>query len=248
MRKEPSLNDLWQGAAPAERKFRSEQVSILPETARRYLDHAIAPGTRLASAVRLKMHGEIKLKRWFPFRAVEVISRSRGMIWRAGVRMNGVSIRGSDRMVDGEGAMRWKLLGIIPILTVSGPDISRSAAGRLGAELVWLPSALCRANVIWEGRDERHVRACLSVHDYPVELDLTVDDAGRLKTIELQRWGNPAGGEFHCAPFGGIIEAEGTFAGFTIPTRIRVGWYPGTPRFETEGEFFRVTIDDAAYR
>ena len=44
--------------------------------------------------------------------------------------------------------------------------------------------------------------------------------------------------------FGGIIEEEGTFCGYTIPTRLRIGWYFGTERFESEGEFFRVTIVD----
>jgi len=41
---------------------------------------------------------------------------------------------------------------------------------------------------------------------------------------------------------------EGAFSGYTIPTRMRVGWHFGTPKFDTEGEFFRVVIDDAIYR
>jgi hypothetical protein len=48
--------------------------------------------------------------------------------------------------------------------------------------------------------------------------------------------------------FGGILEEEGTFCGYTIPTRLRIGWYFGSERFESEGEFFRATIDDAIYR
>jgi hypothetical protein len=42
--------------------------------------------------------------------------------------------------------------------------------------------------------------------------------------------------------------AAGTFARYTIPIRMRVGWYFGTDRFESEGESFRVTIDDGVYR
>jgi hypothetical protein len=33
------------------------------------------------------MHGEIKLGRWWPFRAEEVIRWDRGMVWHAVVRM-----------------------------------------------------------------------------------------------------------------------------------------------------------------
>jgi hypothetical protein len=29
---------------------------------------------------------------------------------------------------------------------------------------------------------------------------------------------------------------------------LRIGWYFGSDRFDTEGEFFRITIDDAMFR
>jgi hypothetical protein len=61
-------------------------------------------------------------------------------------------------------------------------------------------------------------------------------------------WGNPEGGEFHDAPFGGVVEKEGTFAGYMIPTCVRSGWHFGTNRFEPDGEFFRAPVDDAKFR
>jgi hypothetical protein len=243
-----TLHDLWNDARPVDRVFRPERVSAFPAAARRYLEHAIAPGTPLASAVRLEMHGEIKLKGWSPFHAEEVINIDRGMIWRASVRTGGFPIRGSDRIVDGEGRMRWKLIGLIPILTASGADISRSAAGRLAAELIWLPSALCSPDVTWLARDDRHIRAVLHVQGHDHEIDMIIDDAGRVETVGVLRWGNPEGRFFHGAPFGGPAEDERTFGGYTIPARLRVGWFPGTSQFGTKGEFFRVTIDDATYR
>jgi hypothetical protein len=66
--------------------------------------------------------------------------------------------------------------------------------------------------------------------------------------VSVSRWGNPEGAEFRYAAFGGLVEKEEAFDGYTIPTRIRVGWYAGSERFASEGEFFRVTIDDALYR
>lgn len=50
------------------------------------------------------------------------------------------------------------------------------------------------------------------------------------------------------ACFGGLIEKEATFAGYTIPVRVRAGWYFGTDEFESRGEFFRVVIDNANFR
>src|SRR5947199_6035543 len=136
MSKESTLDDLWNSAPPAIRTFDPAELSHLPEPARRYLTHAIVPGTPLASAVRLKMHGEIKLKGWLPLSAEQVINWQHGLIWKATVRMHGLPITGFDSLHVGEGAMRWKLLGIVPVMTASGPDISRSAAGRAEAEAI----------------------------------------------------------------------------------------------------------------
>ena len=66
MTKSISLDALWDSATPTELVFNSDKLSHLPAAAKPYLEHAIAPGTKIASAVRLKMHGEIKLKKWIP--------------------------------------------------------------------------------------------------------------------------------------------------------------------------------------
>jgi uncharacterized protein DUF6544 len=114
MTKQTSLDELRKSAPLTDRLFSSPQLSGLPGAARRYVEHAIVEGTPLASAVRLRVHGEIKLKRWCPFSAEQVISWRRGMIWNAAVRMHAMPIRRGDSFVDGHGAMRWTLFGIVP--------------------------------------------------------------------------------------------------------------------------------------
>jgi len=235
MRNETSIDELWDSAPPDQDVFRLGQIAGLPEAAGRYLEHAIAPGTPLASAVRLRMHGEIKLRRWVPFTADQVIRSDHQMIWRASVRMHGMPVRGSDRLVNGEGAMRWKLFGMIPIAAdrvMSGP-----------AESIWLPSMLCRDDVKWSDP----AKASLVVHGERVDLELMADNRGALESIKLRRWGNPEGGEFRYADFGGFVEEEKKFSDYTIPSRLRVGWHLGTDRFGSEREFFRLTIDDATF-
>ncbi|KAM3095711.1 DUF6544 family protein [Phormidesmis sp. 146-35] len=241
-----SLDELWETVPLGEQTFRPEQITHLPESVQQYLNHAIAYKTVLASAVRLRMHGEIKLQRWLPFRAEQVICRSRGMIWQATVRMNGIPIKGFDRLVDGAGSMQWKLLGVIPVMMAAGGDVTRSAMGRVQAESVWLPSIFCDDRADWTA-DGSRLHAQFFAYGNLAKLSLTVDQ-GRLLTVMLSRWGNPEGAEFHDVDFGAIAEEERTFGGYTIPTRLRVGWYFGSNRFESEGEFFRVTIEDAIYR
>lgn len=244
----PSLEELWASTPPPSGPGDDEVLAGLPPTARRYLTHAIASGTPMAAAVRLRMHGEIRLGRWFRFRAEEVIRWDRGMIWRAVVRVHGVPVRGFDRLVDGRAQLRWRLLGLVPLVAAAGPDVARSAAGRLAAESVWLPSALRGTAVSWTAPEAAHARATLPVPGEIATLDLTIGDDGGLRRLALVRWGNPGGGPFRALPFGGIVQEERTFGGYTIPSRLRIGWHIDGDRFEDDGEFFRVTVDEARYR
>lgn len=243
-----SLDQLWRDVAPSREAFDSGAVDGLPEPARRYLTHAIADGTPLASAVRLEMAGEIALGgRWAPFRAEQVIRWDRGLIWQASTRMGPLPIRGWDRFIDGQGAMRWKLLGLIPVVRARGPDVSRSAAGRMQAESIWLPSALLAPGVRWRSDAPDRAVARVSAMGYEAEVSLTVDARGRLERVALSRWGNPGGGPFAERPFGALVEGEATFGGYTIPTRLRVGWHPSADGFEGDGEFWRATITSARW-
>jgi len=242
-----SLEDLWDSARPGTQVFDPARVSGLPAGARLFLEHRLAAGTPLASAVRLRMRGEIKLKGWHPFTAEQVIHWNRGMIWRATVRMFGMPIRGGDFFLDGRGAMRWRLFGILPLVDASGPDISRSAADRVNIESVWLPSALCGEGVSWTAEAHR-LHADFTAHGERAGIEYLVDSKGGLETVCMERWGNPDGGEFRYLRFGALVEEEGVFSGYTIPTRMRIGWRFGDGGFDQDGEFFRVTIEDARYR
>jgi hypothetical protein len=247
-----TLDQFWQSAAPGEGRFDPADVVHLPLAIRQYLSHAIAPGAPLAQAVRLKMHGHIKLnKNWLPFNAEQVIIWPRGFIWQAATRMAGLlPIRGSDRLIDGQGHMRWKMLGLIPVMTAEGPDISRSAAGRIAGESTWLPSVLIRPEVNWAASEDDPGRlvAGYTIHDESFDVELRLADGGRLQSISYQRWGDPDGTGYRYLPFGGLVEEERTFGGYTIPGRIRIGWHFGTDRFAEEGEFFRCVIDAAEFR
>jgi hypothetical protein len=249
MTKDLAFDELWNAPTEPGAPFHPREIAGLPPTARRYLEHAIAPGTPRASAVRLHMTGSIKLKEhWHPFEADQVIRWHRGFVWRAKVKMNGLPVTGSDRWIDGEGSMRWKLLGLVPIASGAGPDVSRSAAERVQVEAIWLPSVLLEPGVHWIERNSRHLGTDVSIRDQHAHCELSLDEQGRLRTVSMLRWGDPEGHGFEALPFGGVAEEERTFGGFTIPSKLRIGWYFGSKRFEQEGEFFRCTLEEATYR
>ncbi len=111
-------------------RFDDGELQGLPEPVRRYFRAAVAPGAPLARAAEVKMRGKLKLNgRWLSMSASEVLAPHDGFVWRA--RVAGM-IAGSDRCVDGHGAMNWKLLGLFRIAHAEGPDTTRSAAARAG--------------------------------------------------------------------------------------------------------------------
>ncbi|MFO7566754.1 MAG: DUF6544 family protein [Enhygromyxa sp.] len=246
----PSLEALWD--ADEERpldRFDPAQIAGLPAPARRYLEHGIEPGAPLYRAVRLRMHGEIKLGGWHPFVAEQVLRSGRGFVWRARARlMRVVHVKGQDSFVDGAGQMRWRLLGIIPVMSAEGPDLSRSAAGRAEIDSIFLPSSLLDPAVEWAAGDQQEVELSVAVPGDCGRLRLRVDEQGRLREVSMLRWGRPEGGDYHEVSFGGYLDAERRFGQLTIPTRIRAGWYFGSDRFSEEGEFFRATIDSVEFR
>jgi len=222
--------------------FSRAEVDGLPEPVQRHLAAAIAPGTSLAVSARLRMRGRIKVGRWLRFRARQVLSPHQGFVWAG--RAAGV-ITGSDRYLDGAGALDWKLGGLVTVAHAEGPDMSRSAAGRAGAEGLWLPTALLpRFGVHWTAGDAGNVTARYTVGETPLEVHYRLDRDGRITSLVFDRWGDPDnGGRWAWRPFGGQITGYRTFAGLTIPSAGRLGWFFGTGRWP-DGEFFRYQITD----
>lgn len=64
--KEVSLDELWESAPTSEQTFNPVSLTHLPAAAQLYLNHAIAPGAKLASAVRLQnsSYPPIKMADW----------------------------------------------------------------------------------------------------------------------------------------------------------------------------------------
>jgi hypothetical protein len=227
---------------PAPGSFSEAELEGLPDPVRRYFEAAVAQGTSLATSAHLRMVGSIKLgERWVPFRARQIEAPHHGFAWSARAGL----IVGSDRYADGHGAMNWKVLGLVRVMHADGPDISRSAAGRVGAEAVWVPTALLpRFGVTWTATDPNHVTASYRLDEADIELHYTLGDDVRVRSVVFDRWGDPDSiGTWGHHPFGFEVIGHSSFDGVTIPSSGRAGWFYGTDRWD-EGEFFRFEITD----
>jgi hypothetical protein len=220
--------------------FSEEELEGLPGPVRRHLAAVIAPGAPLARTARLQMRGQIKIGRWVPFRAQEVLTPARGFVWRA--RAAGLLV-GYDHYANGHGGMDWKLAALLRVVHAEGRDVSRAAAERAGAEAFWLPTALLpRFGVTWSATDDKNITAHLAVDGYRVDVEYRVERHGFVESLVFQRWHEPdANGVWATAPFGGDLNAYRTFGDVTIPSAGTFGWFYGTDRWP-EGEFFRYEI------
>ena len=219
--------------APA-RTFAASDLAGLPEPAQRYLRHAIAPGTPLSPSVRLWMNGTMTPTSGAPpttLTAVETLTPHRGFVWTARARMNGLPVRVRDHYFDGDGGVDVVALGLVPIPLGGGPDVARSSRGRLVAEAVWCPTALVHPSVAWEALGDDRVRFTLPVDGEAIPVTLRLGPDGALREVRLDRWGDVDGKPARPIPYGFRVEAERTFGGVTIPTRLTGGWRFGTERF-----------------
>lgn len=225
-------------------RFDPGDVADLPEPARRYLRHAIEPGTPLYRSADLVQSGAFRLgDRWTPIAATERITPGEGFVWRASVRaLPLVSLRGADHYVDGRGGQRFAMWGLLPVVRSAGPAIDRSAAGRLAAESVFVPTALLpRFGVEWTAVDDRRVRATVPARGCREALTLAVDEDGSLASISADRYRGDGSGSL---PFRVTVESSGRLEGMAVPTAFRVAWDEG----DGYEPFLRVTESTATFR
>ncbi len=214
----------------------------LDEPVTRYLTHAIAEGAPLTPGVRLRMAGRIKVRSWMRFTADQE-SDGRSFTWRARVgwgRLTPLVV--TDRFAEGVGTMDGRLLGRVPLFHADDPDTGRSAAGRAALEAIFAPVGLLpRPGVAWRADGEGAVVATLELPPEKCEVRIEIDGRGAVRSLSALRWGNVGQDAFGYIPFGGHVQAEHTFGALTVPSRVSVGWWFGTPRYEP---FFEAEITD----
>ncbi|MCW3797574.1 hypothetical protein OMW55_07130 [Sphingomonas sp. BN140010] len=240
----------------AQARFDEQMLAGLPEVAKRYLRHAIAPGTPLATTVELDMRGTFLLgdtaeaARAYAMTARETLAPSRSaFLWQPRLVRGPVIITGSDGLHDGKAWTRFWVAGLVPVVNEvsSGPDLVRSAAFRAAAEAIWVPSTLLpQAGARWRQVGPDQAEVSVPTVAGPIANRLTLAPDGRLLEVVGQRWSNANPDKvFRLQPFGGTVLAERRFGGFTVPARVSIGNHFGTPDFLP---FFQAEITAARFR
>jgi hypothetical protein len=244
--------DIAAQARPATQTFDPQDIADLPEIAQRYFIHAIAPGTVLATHVELKMAGQFFLGnkeefQSFEMEARQILAAPEQFVWIACMHSGLMKICGSDGLYQSKGWTRFWMFQALPIVQgAANEDVDRAALARPALETVWAPATLLPANgAKWEQIGPDQARITVGSGENQTEIILTIAENGRPVEMVTQRWNdtNPSK-TYQFQPFGGTMEAEATFGGFTIPSHVRVGHHFGTPEYFA---FFDAKITTARF-
>lgn len=207
-----------------EGSFDPTTIEDLPPAARRYLQHAIAPGTTLYASADFTLGGSLHTgpeSKPEPVTARLRLAPPFGFAWSA--RLSDQKVDGSETYFGGKGAIRFVRGGFLPA-SQEGAEVARAARARMALESLLVPTTLLPIRgVEWEGVDETTAKYTLHVDNEPVTVTLTIDADGKVIRAAVNRpivLDRAAG--FVDRPF--ILEAseERTISGLTIPTAYRL--------------------------
>jgi Family of unknown function (DUF6920) len=140
--------------------------------------------------------------------------------------------------------MRWMASGRIPVLRADGPATTRSAAGRLAAEALLVPTFAVAPWIEWEAINDTRAVAQITIHDVIHSVEAEFDD-GRLVTCSQPRWYQSAR-HGRSRVFGVRFAGEATYDGLTMPANWTAGWDWDGDTWQ-RGPFFRAHLEAARF-
>jgi hypothetical protein len=180
--------------------------------------------------VRLTQWGDMWLKpgsRPLAFSAEQTMSVVEvGFLWRAWLRMAGLSMQVIDYMVGGKAGLEGRLLSSVPMVQVTDTDaMFRGEAMRYLAELMWNPDAiLLNRQLTWRVLNARTLAVSTGEGARRCEVRLILDEAGDLIKVETDDRPRQNGRVVVNCPWFGRACDYRTIGGRRMPTLAEAGW------------------------
>jgi hypothetical protein len=189
-----------------------DDIAHLPPPVQRYLHVTGAIGQPRVRSVHARMSGRIRSgpnDPWMPIVADQdnFFDEPARFFYLDASRML-VPLQGLHRYVGRTATMRVKAAGLIPVVSASGPEMTRAETVTMFNDMCILaPATLIDPTIRWEGADGSMVRAAFTNAGETIRATLVFNDAGELvnfwsddrKQVSIDgtskpvRWSTPMG-------------------------------------------------------
>jgi len=207
-------------------------LAALPPLVQRYLRFAGVVGTPRVQGFRARMTGRIRgsaTAPWMPFVAEQhnFYDPPRRYFWIEATR-GGLPLDGLHAYGEADASMRIRLLSLVPVVHVSGPQMMRGETVTVFNDMCFFaPGSLLDPSIRWRELDARSVEATYANGPLTVRAALVFSDSGALvdfrsddrpalaedgKTLLSQRWSTPVREYRAMGPYRLVAGGEARYA------------------------------------
>ncbi len=201
-----------------------QALSLMPPVVQRYLKRTHVAGKPIPLYYRVKMKGRLRSEpgdKGMRIRCDQVNFSSdkrryfRIKAWRAGIPAGGIHMYERARAF-----MKIKLLGLFPLIDLSGPDMDRSETVTLFNDMCLLaPATLADSSVEWLEATDSTAEARFTVDSCSIRATLIFNSDGDLVNfISNDRKMRRPDNSLLSAPFLTPVLAYSDFGGFRLPS------------------------------
>ena len=175
---------LERSTGPTGSLITEKDLAPLPLPVQRFLRKAGVLGTVRPRSMRVSFKGDIRAEGgpWMPFTTVQVDTfHPPARYFWMDATMKGMPTKGLHAYGDGTASMRVMLLGLIPVVDVSGSELDQAETVTWFNDLCLLaPGALLDPRVTWSAVDDHAATARFAHKGITISARLVFDDQDRL--------------------------------------------------------------------
>jgi hypothetical protein len=224
-----------------------EMTKDLPLPVKKWLENSGVVGREIIQTVYLEQSGLMRLKpeqkEWIKSEAKQYFTTKKpSFIWSVKTTMKGLPVVGRDLFKDGQGKMKIKLLGLLPVVDVyENQKTNQSTLQRYMGEIIWFPTAAISPYIKWEPIDEKSVKATMTYNETVGTGIYYFNENGEPTKFVAKRY-KDVNDEKPTEWMAEILEYR-IFDGIKIPSKIEASW------MIEEGKFiwYKFEIYDVRY-
>ena len=164
-------------------------------------------------------------------------------LWRGKIRLLPlISISAWDRFSKDHGSLLVKLLSLVPLADVHGPEADQGELLRYLGEIIWFPTAWLSDAIEWQAIDAQSVQVTIRQPSVTVSAVLYVNEQGQMTHLTAERF-MAEGKSYRLERWSAQCKEYQEVSGLLIPIRVEVTWNLASGDFS----YFRGVITEIEY-